>query len=395
MLRVRESGGRVRNPTITNFQNSNHRVRNPTVTYFQTNHSFCRHFRPPARVWSGHRGFSRLSWRRGPRELPLSSGISVVGDLTTLFVDFIPHNCSTGDLKRIFEQAGCVADVYISKKARYGNKMAFGFVRFKSRKEAVRAIENLNGMSVKHSNIKVSMAKYDKSGHAFKRRPLLWHHPPTIGKIIKNHASRGSRNYVTKFSDTGRFKEVVKEKKRTAHTIDLVTKSIPVFGGCTCQAIIKPPDSEVGSEKSDKSQGDDSSKSTQTSKPPKVWVVDRKEGDVYVDETDMSKMRTNDVAGEKNDDSSPKEVATSIKRTGMVVLEDTNGSHKQDGIMKNGQAINSSLDASKLSVKASSNKGDYKTKKYVGKLKKTQNFADIATFLGYYSNTTEVSTQNI
>lgn len=234
----------------------------------------------------------------------------MVGGVTTLFVDFIPHECSTGELKSIFQQAGFVDDIYISKKIRKSIKLAFGFVRFKSSKEAKRAIAILNGVSVKQSKIKVSMAKYDRNGQAFNRRPVTFKHPANFRRFI-NPALRDSRNYNTKvqnrrpnrfrnvtkhaFRETRTYKEVGLGKKRTDLASEHEANSIQEYGGGTHPTKINPPEQDAECGYSEKTLGDESSMSTQASEAMDVGDDDRKEGETIVEDLENGRQ---DVDGE-------------------------------------------------------------------------------------------------
>lgn len=110
-------------------------------------------------------------------------------------MDFIRHDCCAGELKKIFEEVRSVDDAYMSKKIRKSKKLAFGFIRYKKLKDAEFAIEKLNGFFVRGSKLKVSMARYNKGGHAFTRKPGAYVHPPSKRREIKNPAFRDSRNY--------------------------------------------------------------------------------------------------------------------------------------------------------------------------------------------------------
>lgn len=57
--------------------------------------------------------------------------------------------------------------VFISRKIRKNSKAAFGFVRYCRTSDAEKAIRNLDSHVIKGLKIRVSMAKYDKTGVSF------------------------------------------------------------------------------------------------------------------------------------------------------------------------------------------------------------------------------------
>lgn len=59
-------------------------------------------------------------------------------------------------------------DVFISSKVRKGRNDAFGFVRFRKMADATTALEKVNCHRIKDSKIRVSFARYDKGGKAFR-----------------------------------------------------------------------------------------------------------------------------------------------------------------------------------------------------------------------------------
>ncbi|CAO2840861.1 unnamed protein product [Amaranthus hypochondriacus] len=143
----------------------------------------------------GHRGVTRLPWGRGPREPPVLDVGHKNPAITTLFVDGLPQGISSEWLWDMFSQYGRVVDVYVSRKRRTTTVAPFGFVRFKVRKSAVEAMENLNGEFVKGKKMYVSMAKYEKGGH-FGSKPARQEPIQPQRTVIRRPATRDTRKYV-------------------------------------------------------------------------------------------------------------------------------------------------------------------------------------------------------
>ena len=164
----------------------------------------------------GNRGFSHPLWGCGPREPPRSYD---AGNRTfSLFVDFIPLSLSNQALRSIFEIAGRVIDVFISRKARKFRKEAFGFVRFSKLKDAKYAIHNLDGFEVNGRRLSVSMAKYRKGGALIERRWPPAEQLTNMDRRIKNPSLRENRKYI----------DVLMGKKQSLPKEDEVIKTIPI-----------------------------------------------------------------------------------------------------------------------------------------------------------------------
>lgn len=115
----------------------------------------------------GHRGSPHPPWGRRPREPPSSRPGPPPMDSTTLFIEGIHHKCSKSELRDFFKPAGKVVDSFISFKKRANRKWDFGFVRFRTRKEAYGAIHALDGSVLRGVKIRVTFAKYSKGGKPF------------------------------------------------------------------------------------------------------------------------------------------------------------------------------------------------------------------------------------
>ena len=82
----------------------------------------------------------------------------------TVFVYNLPHNLDQYGLKGVFQKAGVVSDSYIPHRRPGRNAHRFGFVRFRSHTEAIRSISMLNNAVIRRQRIKVSLAKFGKTG---------------------------------------------------------------------------------------------------------------------------------------------------------------------------------------------------------------------------------------
>ncbi|CAO2837916.1 unnamed protein product [Amaranthus hypochondriacus] len=149
----------------------------------------------------GHRGFAHLSWRRVPREPP----VTVEDDkLFSVFVDGLHEHMAKQWLVDVFSECGRVKDAFISAKKRKFSKDGFGFVRFGRKVEALAAIEKFDGMIVKGKTMRVSMAKFNKMGQKFREKENgVTKKPIDRTRNIKNPAFRDGRSY----------KQVVTEKQ--------------------------------------------------------------------------------------------------------------------------------------------------------------------------------------
>ncbi|KAK8595045.1 hypothetical protein V6N13_015954 [Hibiscus sabdariffa] len=85
--------------------------------------------------------------------------VSAVQQIVTLFVENLPLSMHWKGLWFAFARHGIVRDVFISRRLSKGGKR-FGFVRFESMTDALRAVERLNGFSLYGFKISVALAKY-------------------------------------------------------------------------------------------------------------------------------------------------------------------------------------------------------------------------------------------
>jgi len=123
------------------------------------------------------RAQKRLS---GPSEVPISEQEDVTGDLVAaerdvkakraaaeagarsipsrLFVGGLSWNSTADDLRAAFEKIGAVADAAVVTDRDTGKSRGFGFVTMADRKDANRAIEEMDGADLDGRNIVVNVA---------------------------------------------------------------------------------------------------------------------------------------------------------------------------------------------------------------------------------------------
>jgi len=116
---------------------------------------------------------------RGPREVPISEPEEVTGDLEAaedavqarsaaprgaraiparLFVGSLSWGTGEEDLRNAFGKIGTVTDAVVVCDRDTGKSRGFGFVTFEDRKDASRAIDELNNAELDGRNIVVNMA---------------------------------------------------------------------------------------------------------------------------------------------------------------------------------------------------------------------------------------------
>ncbi|KAK8683777.1 hypothetical protein V6N13_039826 [Hibiscus sabdariffa] len=103
----------------------------------------------------------------------------------SVFVENIPNAMHWKGLWHAFARHGDVTDTFIPRKLSRGGKR-FGFVRLKSRTDAIRIIERLNGFILYGYRLTVKMARFKKG--AFKEKssetqgPKNWMND-TVGRV--------------------------------------------------------------------------------------------------------------------------------------------------------------------------------------------------------------------
>ncbi|CAO2834768.1 unnamed protein product [Amaranthus hypochondriacus] len=184
-LRVRN--GRERNSKQLWFPAGTRKACN----FFQNSNTHRHANRQVSGALVGHRGVSRHHWWRGPREPPPSEPSLYSRTVVTLFVDGISNAITLPEIRKLFEFEGRVADVYISGKKRKNKEDNFGFVRFYHERDAMSAIQNLNGATLHGCKLTVMVAKYKKGGKPVKNQRQT--RPKQ--KLIQNPALRDHRTY--------------------------------------------------------------------------------------------------------------------------------------------------------------------------------------------------------
>ncbi|KAI7985209.1 Polyadenylate-binding protein 1-like [Camellia lanceoleosa] len=105
--------------------------------------------------------------RRHRRTNLASNGIRTL-PMVTMFVDNLPDSMDKEWLLQLCSAAGKVQDVFISKKLSKRSKRRFGFVRFRSKEEADRAVEAVNGVTVRDCRLFAKMAAFCKEGQGLR-----------------------------------------------------------------------------------------------------------------------------------------------------------------------------------------------------------------------------------
>ncbi|KAH7847805.1 hypothetical protein Vadar_030444 [Vaccinium darrowii] len=86
-----------------------------------------------------------------------------VGPFVSVYVDNLPFEMDIVWLSQLFRGFGEVVDVYIPKKRSSRFNTKFGFVRFNSKEEALRAVQALHGIRIRDFNIQVNLARYSQA----------------------------------------------------------------------------------------------------------------------------------------------------------------------------------------------------------------------------------------
>jgi len=86
----------------------------------------------------------------------------------TLFVDNLPQNINSHDLRRFFSIHGQLADAYVPHFQRKRMHGRFGFIGVKSREQGDRLITEADGRLFGNQKIRVQWARYPKRS----KRPM-------------------------------------------------------------------------------------------------------------------------------------------------------------------------------------------------------------------------------
>ena len=123
---------------------------------------------------------TRFGERRKQRE-----GIFNDRNVVTIFIDNLPEDMTRDWLLQLFKFEGTVVDVYLSHRRRKRYRTPFGFVRYRWKAEAVRAMEKLNGVVVRGCKIEISLAKFNREGQANPIEKNKQPHGRNMMKIIE------------------------------------------------------------------------------------------------------------------------------------------------------------------------------------------------------------------
>jgi RNA recognition motif-containing protein len=107
----------------------------------------------------------------------------------TLFVDHLPIQLKEIGLRNLFKKAGQVDDVKIIPQADLKRETTFGFVRFKSMKEAFAAIQMFDGFDFGNKvNLAVKFSNKEFSNKEIKSRPTQQQSGPFAHSTIDNES---------------------------------------------------------------------------------------------------------------------------------------------------------------------------------------------------------------
>lgn len=91
------------------------------------------------------------------------SSVRSFRDLVSVYVDNLPFEMDLVWLNQLFRGYGEVVDVFIPKKRSSRFNTKFGFVRFNSKDEALRAVQDLHGIRIRDFDIQVNRARYSQT----------------------------------------------------------------------------------------------------------------------------------------------------------------------------------------------------------------------------------------
>jgi RNA recognition motif-containing protein len=76
-----------------------------------------------------------------------------------IYVGNLSYEVTEDDLKQMFEEYGSIVKTIIIKDRETGRSKGFGFVEMNEQEDGKKAIQELDGTSVKDRNIKVNEAR--------------------------------------------------------------------------------------------------------------------------------------------------------------------------------------------------------------------------------------------
>ncbi|KAK8648080.1 hypothetical protein V6N13_128842 [Hibiscus sabdariffa] len=125
----------------------------------------------------------------------------------TLFVGNIPVKLHWSGLRQAFGRYEDLVDSYIARKLdKQGRR--FGFVRFSNEKDALRAVERLNGFKLYGFRLILQMAKY-------KARTTYWRKKRFDKNTILKNSTDRKETSITEQSGEGNWSQEVKNVEKT------------------------------------------------------------------------------------------------------------------------------------------------------------------------------------
>jgi RNA recognition motif-containing protein len=91
-------------------------------------------------------------------------------DSVSLYVKNINFRTEPDTLKALFEQHGPIKDVYMPRDFYTKKRKGFGYIEFLHRKDAEKAIEQLNDKEIDGMRILIEFAKGDRKSSSDMRR---------------------------------------------------------------------------------------------------------------------------------------------------------------------------------------------------------------------------------
>ncbi|KAH7865128.1 hypothetical protein Vadar_002587 [Vaccinium darrowii] len=153
---------------------------------------------------------SRISNDRRTSNHPSQSSISVS---FSVYVDNLPYEMDEVWLRQIFKGYGDVVDVFIPNKRSSRFNTKFGFVRFRSKAEALDAVQDLHGILIRDFRVQVNLGRFSQTSNStnFRHKPHVFSacHGKPVAADFQNKTSK-SRLLV---DDKSPFADIVAGKR--------------------------------------------------------------------------------------------------------------------------------------------------------------------------------------
>lgn len=78
---------------------------------------------------------------------------------SNLIINYLPQTLADDEFRRIFEGMGPVTSAKIVRNKATGYSFGYGFVEYQNAEDAVKAIDELNGMQLENKRIKVAYSR--------------------------------------------------------------------------------------------------------------------------------------------------------------------------------------------------------------------------------------------